>query len=406
MTLRIRGVVKAAQKAQDSLNNGISSQEVAAFKAFVTSSLEEIEQLCDRGRMTPEQLPSRSRLAYSFLKGIDLDNLPVLESCIASPKKAPIPLKNIKVRQRSILQQLSYLAASSTPKTGSFQKLLDSLTHAVAEIENICLQHQATPADLSSSSGSIYVWMKFLSDRSHLQLHLQATRSTRQIAQAVSRKHCQELGNVTVEVTYQAGLYKYRRQGNVATLTISEGFIHANGEVLTALVTDALLGKSQERSRLVKDFANSPEYSQVLLELDSFACENRDKAQGKCYDLEELFDRLNREYFASTLVKPRLSWSQLNTYRKFGYYQPAKDRVVISSTLDDVRIPQFVAEFVLYHELLHKYHGAKLINGRRMVHTKEFRQDEQQFKFYQEASRWLEKLAWNQSQVFELEQWL
>ena len=248
--------------------------------------------------------------------------------------------------------------------------------------------------------------MKFLTDESYLQLHLQTTRSAWQIAQAVSKRHCQQLENVAIEVTYQAGLYKYRRQGNAATLTISEGFIHANSEVLTALVTDALLGKSQERSRLIKDFASSPEYSQVLLELDSFACANRNQAQGKCYDLEELFEQINREYFASTLVKPHLSWTGLHTYRKFGYYHPARDRVVISSTLDDVRIPQFVAEFVLYHELLHKYHGAKLVNGRRMVHTREFRRDEQQFQFYQEASRWLEKLAWNQAQIFELEQWL
>ena len=406
MTIRIRGVVKAAQTAQNRLNSGIPPQEVAAFKASIVNSLEAIERLCAQGRMTPEQLPSKSRLAYFFLKGIDLDNLPILESRIASPTKAPLGLKNIKGKQRSILQQLSALAASPTPKPDLFQKLLDSLTQAVAEIESICLQQQATPADLSKSSGTIYAWMKFLSEESHLQLHLQATRSTWQIAQAVSRKHCQELENVAVEVTYQAGLYKYRRQGNVATLTISEGFIHANSEVLTALVTDALLDKNQERSRLIKDFASSPEYSQVLLELDSFACANRNQAQGKCYDLEELFEQINREYFASTLVKPHLSWTGLHTYRKFGYYHPARDRVVISSTLDDVRIPQFVAEFVLYHELLHKYHGAKLVNGRRMVHTREFRRDEQQFQFYQEASRWLEKLAWNQAQIFELEQWL
>jgi hypothetical protein len=406
MTIRIRGVVKAAQTAQNRLNSGIPPQEVAAFKASIVNSLEAIERLCAQGRMTPEQLPSKSRLAYFFLKGIDLDNLPILESRIASPTKAPLGLKNIKGKQRSILQQLSALAASPTPKPDLFQKLLDSLTQAVAEIESICLQQQATPADLSKSSGTIYAWMKFLSEESHLQLHLQATRSTWQIAQAVSRKHCQELEHVAVEVTYQAGLYKYRRQGNVATLTISEGFIYASREVLTALVTDALLDKNQERSRLIKDFASSPEYSQVLLELDSFACANRNQAQGKCYDLEELFEQINREYFASTLVKPHLSWTGLHTYRKFGYYHPARDRVVISSTLDDVRIPQFVAEFVLYHELLHKYHGAKLVNGRRMVHTREFRRDEQQFQFYQEASRWLEKLAWNQAQIFELEQWL
>ncbi|PSB48382.1 SprT-like family protein [Cyanosarcina cf. burmensis CCALA 770] len=405
MTIRIRGVVKAAQTAQNRLNSGIPPQEVAAFKASIVNSLEAIERLCAQGRMTPEQLPSKSRLAYFFLKGIDLDNLPILESRIASPTKAPLGLKNIKGKQRSILQQLSALAASPTPKPDLFQKLLDSLTQAVAEIESICLQQQATPADLSKSSGTIYAWMKFLSDRSHLQMHIQATRSAWQTAQTVSRKYCQQL-EVATEVTYQAGLYKYRRQGNAATLTISEGFIHASRKVLTALVTDALVGKNQERSRLIKDFASSPEYSQVLLELDSFACGNRDNAQGKCYDLEELFDRLNREYFASSLVKPRLSWTRLNTYRKFGYYHPAKDRVAISLTLDDARIPQFVVEFVLYHELLHKYHGAKLINGRRMVHTREFRLDEQQFKFYREASRWLEKLAWNQARIFDSEQWL
>jgi hypothetical protein len=269
MTIRIRGVVKAAQTAQNRLNSGIPPQEVAAFKASIVNSLEAIERLCAQGRMTPEQLPSKSRLAYFFLKGIDLDNLPILESRIASPTKAPLGLKNIKGKQRSILQQLSALAASPTPKPDLFQKLLDSLTQAVAEIESICLQQQATPADLSKSSGTIYAWMKFLSEESHLQLHLQATRSTWQIAQAVSRKHCQELEHVAVEVTYQAGLYKYRRQGNVATLTISEGFIYASREVLTALVTDALLDKNQERSRLIKDFASSPEYSQVLLELET-----------------------------------------------------------------------------------------------------------------------------------------
>jgi hypothetical protein len=62
---------------------------------------------------------------------------------------------------------------------------------------------------------------------------------------------------------------------------------------------------------------------------------------------------------------------------------------VISLTLDDVTVPKFVVEFVLYHELLHKYHGTKWVQGRRMVHTKEFRASESQFKFYNEASKWL-----------------
>lgn len=392
--IQIRGIVKTAQTAQHSLDSGISSNSVAAFKAFVTDSIEAIERLCVQAQVAPEQLPSRSRSAYSFLKSIDLDNLPIVDSRATSQRELTLCLKNIRGQQRAILQQISDLAASPTPDAALHQKLVKTLTRVVAEIEEICSQQQATPANLSRSSRSIYAWMKFLTDESHLQLHLKTTHCARQIAQAISKKHCQELETVVV-VTHLAALYKSRRQGNAVTILISEGFINADSEVLTALITAALLGKSQDTTRAIQNFASSEEYSEVLLELDLIAQANVNKSQGKYYDLEELFNKVNREYFASTLVKPSLCWSQIHTYRKFGHYEPATDRVVISLTLDDARIPEFVVEFVLYHELLHKYHGAKWVNGRRIVHTKQFRQDEQQFKLYKEANVWLTKLATN-----------
>jgi hypothetical protein len=398
--VQIRGIVKAAQTAQNSLTSGIPSNSIAAFKAFITNSVETIERLCADERITPEQLPIKSRSAYSFLKSIDLDNLPVVETPATSRRELTFRLKNIREQQRTVLQQISRLALSPTPDAASLQELGKTLARAVATIEDICYQRQTTPANLSSSSRSIYAWMKFLTDEPHLRLHLHTTHCLWQIAQEISSTHCQELGNVIVELTNQAGLYKSKRQGNTATIVISEGFISANSEVLKALVTDALLGKSQHNTRLIKDFASSEEYSEVLLELDLIAQASEEKSQGKCYNLEELFDKVNREYFASTLAKPRLAWSKINTYRKFGHYERAKDRVVISLTLDDARIPEFVAEFVLYHELLHKYHSVKWVNGRRMVHTKEFRRDEQQFKLYEEASGWLRKLASRYSKIF------
>jgi hypothetical protein len=111
------------------------------------------------------------------------------------------------------------------------------------------------------------------------------------------------------------------------------------------------------------------------------------------YNLDQLFDKINCEYFAAKLTKPRLMWSQFQTYRKFGHYEPARNRIVISLTLDEIAIPELVVEFVLYHELLHKYHGEKWVNGRRMVHTPDFRHDESKFRFYDEAEAWLSKLA-------------
>jgi hypothetical protein len=47
----------------------------------------------------------------------------------------------------------------------------------------------------------------------------------------------------------------------------------------------------------------------------------------------------------------------------------------------------------MYHELLHKKHGTAVVNGRRLVHTAAFRQDEQKFSDYEAAKRQLNDLA-------------
>ena len=47
----------------------------------------------------------------------------------------------------------------------------------------------------------------------------------------------------------------------------------------------------------------------------------------------------------------------------------------------------------MYHELLHKALGAKIVNGRRYVHTHEFRVAERKFKEYEKAQAFLTQLA-------------
>lgn len=331
-----------------------------------------------------------------FFQSIKLNNLFTTSISTNQMNVDTIRIKNIKVQQNTILQNILNLASTPTPNAGHIQQLTQTLVKTVTTIERICSQQQATPANLTSSSRQIYSWMKFLTDEHNLQLHLTSTYYVRQIAQNLLSTHGQEPVEVMIELTNLAGLYKGKRSSNVAKIMINEGFINASEEVLQALVKSALLGKSQDSTRLIRSFANSEEYSDVLLEVDLIAEVIAENAQGNFYNLHDLFDKLNYEYFAANLVKPRLAWSQINTYRKFGHYEPARDRVVMSLTLDDANIPEFVTEFVLYHELLHKYHGTKWVNGRRMVHTREFRACESKFKLYKEASVWLKKLASSQ----------
>lgn len=304
-----------------------------------------------------------------------------------------IRLKNIKTQHGAILQRITNLASNPAPNTVQIQELAKTLIQTVAAIEKNCAASQATPANLTRSSRQFYAWMKFLTYERNLELHLQTTYRVKQIAEKACKIYTQRSLNFVVELTHITGIYKCKRSLVEATLTLSEGFINANDETLEALVKVALLGKSQQTTRVIRDYAVSEEYSSILIELDLILEVIIENARGKHYNLDELFHKVNREYFACSLVKPRLIWSQINTYRKFGHYEPARDRVMIALTLDDAKIPEYVVRFVLYHELLHKFHGATWVNGRRMVHTPEFRRDEHKFKLHKEAQEWLKKLA-------------
>jgi predicted metal-dependent hydrolase len=56
-------------------------------------------------------------------------------------------------------------------------------------------------------------------------------------------------------------------------------------------------------------------------------------------------------------------------------------------------VPEWFTEYILYHEMLHIKHPARLTNGRRYYHTSAFRADERRFPSYHEAQRWLQRVA-------------
>jgi hypothetical protein len=322
-------------------------------------------------------------------------------SRVSAQPQLVIRLKNVLTQQRFIQQRLSNLAKSPTPDMAQCQELNQVLERSLCAIEQICTDQQASPANLAGPSRQTYAWMKFLTREDNLQLHLQAMHRAQTLAQklrvAKQGRHSQGKAaeQVNIEFTNMAGLYKGKRDRHATNIQISEGFIVANDAVLSAVIQSALGGKSQQTSRQVRDFAISEAFSSVLMELDLIAEAIAEQAQGRCYNLDELFDTVNHEYFCGQMVRPRLTWNRISTCRKFAHYERARDRVVMSLTLDDDHVPRFVVEFVLYHELLHKQHGHKWVNDRLAVHTPEFRRDERKFKLYGEAEQWIHKLAFN-----------
>lgn len=116
-------------------------------------------------------------------------------------------------------------------------------------------------------------------------------------------------------------------------------------------------------------------------------------AKGEIYDLEEIFARLNEKYFQNAIEKPILSWSARKTYRILGHHDSTHQAIIISKSLDDEKVPAYVAAFVVFHEMLHIFHPTTLRDGRRYNHTPQFRRDEKKFARFAEAESWIEQNA-------------
>ncbi|MDQ3585837.1 MAG: M48 family metallopeptidase [Acidobacteriota bacterium] len=150
----------------------------------------------------------------------------------------------------------------------------------------------------------------------------------------------------------------------------------------------------QVHDRIYRDFACTPQ----ILRAADIARRRRGRkmistARGTYYNLDRMFDRLNRRFFAARLEKPTLTWSQRRTRRILGHHDPVHQTIMISKTLDARDVPEWFVEYILYHEMLHIKHPARLIKGRRFYHTKAFRTEEERFPYYAEAQEWLDRIS-------------
>jgi hypothetical protein len=112
-------------------------------------------------------------------------------------------------------------------------------------------------------------------------------------------------------------------------------------------------------------------------------------ARGHHYHLEEIFDDLNRRFFHGLMGRPQLTWSREHARNRLGHYDPAHNAIVISRVFDHPRVPRYVVEYILYHEMLHLKHPVKLVGSRRCVHSREFLEEERVFPELAHAKKFL-----------------
>jgi len=127
-----------------------------------------------------------------------------------------------------------------------------------------------------------------------------------------------------------------------------------------------------------------------LLRQKNLLCDPR----GEARNLHEVFRYVNSRYFSGRARDPILAWSRESPRTRLGFYFAPLGLLAANKVMDAERVPRYVLEFVMYHELLHDMdRGNSVVGPKRVHHTKDFRGLEKAFAHYDDAELWLHRVV-------------
>lgn len=182
-----------------------------------------------------------------------------------------------------------------------------------------------------------------------------------------------------------------RREGSLF-LSIHRIFLKAPPNVMQALLQDIKRARPKI-SQVVKEFIDSTRQERDYSELID---ESRLQQKGVVHDLQAIYNRLNRRYFADEL---KLSITYFGEHKKrvrsrcsLGLYYDSLKLIKIHRLLDNETVPEYVIEFIVYHEMVHAVRpSTRDETGRRSIHHASFKEMEKEFHEYESANLWIKK---------------
>ena len=169
-------------------------------------------------------------------------------------------------------------------------------------------------------------------------------------------------------------------------------FLEADAEVLRSLVS-FITGRNKRAPSLLRSFVAS--HHSKIRKAPAKPRRVVLRHRGRYFNLKELFDRVNQDYFANK-VDCHITWGARRPVRrqksiKLASYSERTKMIRINPVLDRSYVPLYVLAGIIYHEMLHHYLGIESRNGRQMAHTKRFRRFEEKFPHYHHMLAWKEK---------------
>jgi hypothetical protein len=428
--LRINGIVRLANTVRSRLSGPISAADLAALRGHVERNLASVDQTLREHGVTDSSLPTPSRRAMTFLRSVDWSRARMTDQAAGQPRVTRrFGWKGLTRHFDHILANL--WAATSEPAAGQSHvvppvpspaesRAIHTTPNTTSEftggtssaqpiarepavdqahgmivrlskhIESGIHRHGEENIELSDATAAIRGWLAFFAARESLARYMAALQVARQALSATLERHWPRRRQLICFRPMEA-IYQVKTTSQTCPLNLPTPMITFSAHDFGRLAR--LIGRRDAaiRQEVVKAMER-PDYQAVRQELDRLGG-LRSHLGGVHHGLETVFARVNERFFRGLMPRPRLVWSAVLTARKFGHYDYVHDTLLISATVDRADVPEFVIDFLMYHELLHKEMGVDRSGGRAYAHTPEFRAAERRFPQYHEAEAFLLKLG-------------
>jgi len=288
-----------------------------------------------------------------------------------------------------VLERAHKAVPSPSESINEFQSYIQAL---VSKIEKRLSEKNATPADLAVPSFRIFLWLRFLTNRENLELHLSTMDEFITILSDLKQKSTPDPQHFLLKLNYSSYLYQRKTAQGNTILQINEPLISAPLAIKRSVLAAAFSKRKSGHNQIVRDFITTPEYLRMNERIRGEPTVNKITCRGTAFNLSMLYKKLNVEYFNNQLDQLRLVWSPRESKHRLGYYHSDIHTIAINKKLDKNTIDQDLIEFVLYHEMLHQFKGISHRNGRRYAHTPSFKKAERKFRQFEKAESLIKHL--------------
>jgi len=383
--IRLQGLVKLADSVRRDLSAPISPQGLEILRRTVVSSLKSIDQLFAREGITQAALPTPSRKALQFLRSVDFSVIKPADGTLLAQTHLP----QIRFPGINRFVQVLQDRMAGVQNENDRQQIFRSITDASQRMEDDIRINNLQPSQFSQETLEIRAWLAWLSAEDNIKRYQQAIDLARQAFECVLSVLRFRLPAL-IKFQPMNGLYRAFERAEGTIIVLPTPMISFTRDQFRLLAEVIFANNSQKK--IIIDATLEDSYLEIRNQLDELAGVVETSA-GVFHDLDSSFSRVNNTYFKNSIARPRLCWTKTFTNRRFGSYDFSSDRITISATLDQSHIPEYVVDFIVYHELLHKKLGIRWQNDRRGVHTPEFLREEKKFSRYNEANAVLDKIV-------------